>query len=148
LDGSVQPSSTHKEKKSLKEQREDDFERLLALAFPAGASKKQKTALENTATQARSEGVPFPWMAWAIKSRKIKGAAEPWKRIDIAMADAKRYVSAAGRSADKQFQDLEHLVEYAAGGGNGLPKLVEGVGLQKIIKMATTWPDEHPAVKP
>ena len=120
----------------------------MRLAFPYGASPKQRQAVLNAAIAAARAGVPYPFMAAAVVSSNETGL--PWERIDGSMKLAKDFVAALNRTGEKRFQDLAHVVAYAAEGGNSLPKTVQvGLRMQNVagfLRTASVWPASSEAV--
>ena len=126
--------------KETNEHREDD--RLLSLAFGRGWTDRQKAALLNTVDKARAAGVPVPFMAHALVSRKATG--EPWKRIDQAVNKAKEIVQWLNLALEpKHLEDLQHLIDFGAA-GNETPKTIrvdgERLVVAQIVNQCTTWP--------
>lgn len=128
-----------------REKMNGEKERLLSLAFPKGATEKQRAALLKPVREAAAAGVPYPLMAHALVSPKTDGA--PWKRIDEAKARARGIVEAVNDDSQKHFEDLAHLLNYAQNGGDGLPARIEvggkRYGLSATVRQCTTWPDDR-----
>jgi len=130
--------------RQLQEETESEKEnnRLLSLAFGRGWSERQKAALLNTVDKARAAGVPVPFMAHALVSRKATG--EPWKRIDQAVNKAKEIVQWLNLALEpKHLEDLQHLIDFGAA-GNETPKTIrvdgERLVVAQIVNQCTTWP--------
>jgi hypothetical protein len=122
----------------------DDIERLVRLAFPVGASEKQRRSLLSPAIKGHRAGVPYAFMANALTDPKTKELPF-YQQIDRAVEVAGKVVAALNAAGPKQFRDLAHLVSYAAEDGDDLPKTVD-VGLRTIpvagiLRRASTWPE-------
>jgi len=138
LPSRTQPNQDERENSGLA-----PAERILALAFPNGGSKRQRQTLLDNLDQARREGVPWPFLAWAIVSNKSLGPF--YKRIDSARTTAKRYVTAVNErtwrseaSKGKQYADLEHVLADIQAG------VLEEVVWKPVLPMEqlTKWPED------
>jgi hypothetical protein len=61
----------------------NDVDRVIAFAFPGGASEKQRAAVGNAITNAIRQGASYPLLAHAVGSPKAQGET-PWERIEEA----------------------------------------------------------------
>jgi DNA-binding transcriptional ArsR family regulator len=122
--------------------------RVLSLCF-ALSSERQRAALLNSARMAVRRGTPWPWLAWAIISRRSDMPVEPWKRVDLGEREAKAVARAASAAAGKSFVDLRHVLEFLEAEPDRLPDrlMVEGrfISTAGIVHMATIWPDTEDA---
>ena len=118
-----------------------ETETLLSLCF-VNPSVKQQRAFLNSLHAARQEGVPIRFVARGLLSKRIDGP--PWKRIDDAIARARAIGESLNSACGKHFEDLQHVVDYAGGGANGLPRRIgttAGVfSVAAILQQVTTWP--------
>jgi hypothetical protein len=113
---------------------------LLSLAFPDGATEKQTKAVNTSLRQARQAGVPDPWIAHALVSRKTDGP--PWKRIDHAIGTAKAIVQGIRKAGRLKPTDLRHLVDLAEREGiEALPARIGGWTAKAVLRQATEWPE-------
>jgi len=118
----------------------DNGGRLLSLSFPDGATGKQTKALNASLRQARQAGVPDPWLAHALVSRKTDGP--PWKRIDHAIGTAKSIVQEIRKAGRLKPTDLRHLVDLAEREGiEALPARIGGWPAKAVLRQATEWPE-------
>jgi hypothetical protein len=128
----------------------DEAERLVRLAFPAGASAKQRQALLNSALAARRAGVPLSFAAWAVVDPK-NAVLTPFQRVDRAVEVARAAAENVNWAGNKHFTDLSHVATYLAGVGTGLPETVSigcrPIPFRSILNRATTWPEGAEAAK-
>jgi len=108
-----------------------DRERLIALAYPGGATAKQRAALVTPLAVAERTGVPLPFVAHALTSGKAGLPAEPWKRIDHVIAKAQQIVEGFNR---------EEMQERERAGTEPLP-LARTLGDVIARGLAEQWPD-------
>ena len=149
------PESPYKaeaiEDEEVKEREQDA--RLLSLSFPAGPTEKQRKPMLNTIAAARQCGVPPSFLAHALTSKKVARAEDkPWKRLDYAINMSKKIVEMLNALQGKQFDDLQHVVDYVTAfgaEGDGLPKTftVDGkkLKLDVILSQCMAWPASCPA---
>jgi len=148
--GTTASPGRHQEDQDIQENQErekarpptaDNGERLLSLSFPDGATEKQTKALNASLRQARQAGVPDPWIAHALVSRKTDGP--PWKRIDHAIGTAKTIVQKIRKAGRLKPTDLRHLVDLAEREGiEALPaRICGGWTAKAVLQQATEWPE-------
>jgi DNA-binding MarR family transcriptional regulator len=84
---------------------------LVALAFPHGATEKQRVTLANAAEDAMRGGVPAAFIANYLVHPLAEGP--PWKRIDRARMRAAEMCASASHAMERYVPSLAHLVEAA-----------------------------------
>ena len=137
-----------KKNSALKEQEREDFERILSLAFPGGATNKQRVAMKTTIQTARRQGVPLPFVAHALISRRQDLPAAPWKRADKAIETAAQFIHALNIHEGRQrWTDLQQVVQAASEGQGGeFPRNVDLPGgprsFAATLRLAAKWPQE------
>jgi len=120
-----------------------DGERLVAIAFPGGASEKQRAAVLNAAAEALRLGASMPLLAHAVRSRKANGV-KPWERIEDAGHRARDLLGRASAVLATDFEgaSLADVYEYLAGGG----QIQKGAGevkrdLRAWRSQVMAWPE-------